>query len=95
MATHDIVNAGVKILLFFYCYALRKQSSQVEVLWEDHRNDLWINFFGKACCNAFRLYKLITHTGILMSAGGSKLRWCSYFYLTLSCDITNKDDSRA
>jgi divalent metal cation (Fe/Co/Zn/Cd) transporter len=50
---------GVKFLLFLYCYSLRKVSSQVEVLWEDHRNDLFINSFG-----------------VLMSAGGSKLRWC-------------------
>ncbi|KAL0951903.1 hypothetical protein HGRIS_008558 [Hohenbuehelia grisea] len=49
---------GVKFLLFLYCYSLRKNSSQVRVLWEDHRNDLWINSFG-----------------ILMSCGGSKLRW--------------------
>ncbi|KZW01991.1 CDF-like metal transporter [Exidia glandulosa HHB12029] len=49
---------GVKFLLFLYCFPLRKKSSQVEVLWEDHRNDLYINGFG-----------------ILMSAGGSKLRW--------------------
>ncbi|KAF5368359.1 hypothetical protein D9758_002441 [Tetrapyrgos nigripes] len=51
----------VKLLLFLYCYSLRKNSSQVRVLWEDHRNDLWINTFG-----------------ILMSTGGSKLRWCMY-----------------
>ncbi|EIM92410.1 CDF-like metal transporter [Stereum hirsutum FP-91666 SS1] len=49
---------GVKFLLFLYCYSLRTRSSQVLVLWEDHRNDLFINGFG-----------------ILMSAGGSKLRW--------------------
>ncbi|KAI0785409.1 CDF-like metal transporter [Irpex lacteus] len=49
---------GAKILLFLYCLPLRKSSSQVEVLWEDHRNDLFINGFG-----------------ILMSAGGSKLKW--------------------
>lgn len=49
---------GVKFLLFLYCLSLRKASSQVEVLWEDHRNDLFINGFG-----------------LLMSAGGSKLRW--------------------
>jgi hypothetical protein len=42
----DILNAGVKFILFIYCYALRSKSSQVEVLWEDHRNDLWINTFG-------------------------------------------------
>ncbi|KAF8215814.1 CDF-like metal transporter [Mycena galopus ATCC 62051] len=49
---------AVKLLLFIYCFSLRKKSSQVQVLWEDHRNDLWINTFG-----------------ILMSTGGSKLRW--------------------
>ncbi|KAJ4485569.1 CDF-like metal transporter [Lentinula aciculospora] len=48
----------VKFILFLYCFSLRKNSSQVHVLWEDHRNDLWINGFG-----------------ILMSTGGSKLRW--------------------
>ncbi|KAJ3739313.1 CDF-like metal transporter [Lentinula detonsa] len=49
---------GVKVLLFFYCLSLRKRSSQVHVLWEDHRNDIFLNGFG-----------------VLMSAGGSKLRW--------------------
>ncbi|KAI1793069.1 CDF manganese transporter [Ganoderma leucocontextum] len=37
---------GIKLLLFLYCLSLRKRSSQVQVLWEDHRNDLWINGFG-------------------------------------------------
>nr|AMM70773.1 CDF zinc transporter 2 [Russula atropurpurea] len=37
---------GVKFLLFLYCNSLRSKSSQVEVLWEDHRNDLFINSFG-------------------------------------------------
>jgi len=36
----------VKFILFGYCFSIRKQSSQVQVLWEDHRNDLWVNFFG-------------------------------------------------
>ncbi|KAK0235621.1 CDF-like metal transporter [Armillaria nabsnona] len=49
---------SVKLMLFILCYPFRKNSSQVAVLWEDHRNDLWINTFG-----------------ILMSTGGSKLRW--------------------
>ncbi|KAH7905744.1 CDF manganese transporter [Hygrophoropsis aurantiaca] len=49
---------AVKFILFLYCYSLRSKSSQVHVLWEDHRNDLFINGFG-----------------ILMSAGGSRLRW--------------------
>lgn len=37
---------AVKFLLFLYCSAVRKSSSQVQVLWEDHRNDLFINGFG-------------------------------------------------
>ncbi|KAF9786879.1 CDF-like metal transporter [Thelephora terrestris] len=37
---------GVKFVLFLYCSAVRKSSSQVQVLWEDHRNDLFINGFG-------------------------------------------------
>ena len=37
----------MKLLLFFYCMSFRRASSQVEVLWEDHRNDLFINGFGK------------------------------------------------
>ncbi|KAI0756392.1 CDF-like metal transporter [Daedaleopsis nitida] len=49
---------GVKFLLFLYCFGYRQASSQVRMLWEDHRNDLFINGFG-----------------LLMSAGGSKLRW--------------------
>jgi cation diffusion facilitator family transporter len=49
---------GVKFLLFLYSSSLRSKSSQVHILWEDHRNDLFINGFG-----------------LLMSAGGSKLRW--------------------
>jgi hypothetical protein len=37
----------VKFLLFLYSYSLRGNSSQVQVLWQDHRNDLWINGFGQ------------------------------------------------
>ena len=29
---------GVKFALFIFCFAIRKWSSQVQVLWEDHRN---------------------------------------------------------
>ncbi|SPO28084.1 related to mitochondrial Fe2+ transporter MMT1 and related transporters (cation diffusion facilitator superfamily) [Ustilago trichophora] len=35
-----------KALLAIYCFGLRKYSSQVEVLYQDHRNDLFINGFG-------------------------------------------------
>ena len=35
-----------KLSLFFYCWSLRNQYSQIRILWEDHRNDLFINGFG-------------------------------------------------
>lgn len=38
---------GVKFLLFLYCFGYRNTSSQVRMLWEDHRNDLFINGFGE------------------------------------------------
>ena len=38
-------------MLFIYCFALRHKSSQVRILWEDHRNDLWINGFGRQNCS--------------------------------------------
>ncbi|KAF8307180.1 hypothetical protein DL93DRAFT_2088238 [Clavulina sp. PMI_390] len=37
---------GVKLGLFLYCFSIRDSSGQVRVLWEDHRNDLFINSFG-------------------------------------------------
>lgn len=37
---------ATKFSLFLYCWALRKQYSQIRILWEDHRNDLFINGFG-------------------------------------------------
>ena len=36
----------IKFLLFLYCYPLRRQYSQVEILWEDHRNDIVVNGLG-------------------------------------------------
>jgi cation diffusion facilitator family transporter len=36
----------VKLCLFLYCWALRNKYSQIRILWEDHRNDLFINGFG-------------------------------------------------
>lgn len=35
-----------KLALFIYCWALRNKYSQVRILWEDHRNDLFINGAG-------------------------------------------------
>ena len=38
--------ATTKLALFCYCWALRNVYSQIRILWEDHRNDLYINSFG-------------------------------------------------
>ncbi|KAJ9244259.1 hypothetical protein DTO169E5_1864 [Paecilomyces variotii] len=37
---------ATKFVLFLYCWAMRNQVSQIRILWEDHRNDLFINGFG-------------------------------------------------
>ncbi|KAI9759704.1 MAG: hypothetical protein M4579_002181 [Chaenotheca gracillima] len=37
---------ATKLCLFLYCWALRNSYSQIRILWEDHRNDLFINGFG-------------------------------------------------
>ncbi|KAF5324350.1 hypothetical protein D9619_011203 [Psilocybe cf. subviscida] len=39
------VSLAVKFGLFLYSYGLRGKSSQVQMLWEDHRNDLFLNGF--------------------------------------------------
>ncbi|KAI4163255.1 MAG: hypothetical protein LQ342_003191 [Letrouitia transgressa] len=36
----------LKFLLFCYCWALKGVYSQIHILWEDHRNDMFINGFG-------------------------------------------------
>ncbi len=37
---------ATKLGLFLYCYSLKNSYSQVQILWQDHRNDLFINGFG-------------------------------------------------
>lgn len=40
------VAGATKLALFCYCWTLRNVYSQIRILWEDHRNDLFINGFG-------------------------------------------------
>lgn len=35
-----------KLALFLYCWAIKDKYSQVNILWQDHRNDLFVNSFG-------------------------------------------------
>jgi cation diffusion facilitator family transporter len=37
---------GTKLALFFYTWSMKDRYSQVNILWQDHRNDLLINGFG-------------------------------------------------
>lgn len=37
---------STKLALFIYCWGIKAEYSQVRILWEDHRNDLFINGFG-------------------------------------------------
>ncbi|KAF4334351.1 cation diffusion facilitator 10 [Fusarium beomiforme] len=37
---------ATKFALFLYCWALKDKYSQINILWQDHRNDLFINGFG-------------------------------------------------
>lgn len=37
---------ATKFSLFLYCWSLKSSSSQVQILWEDHRNDLPVNILG-------------------------------------------------
>ncbi len=37
---------GTKFVLFLYCWGIKDNYSQVDILWQDHRNDLLINGFG-------------------------------------------------
>ncbi|OCB87108.1 CDF manganese transporter [Sanghuangporus baumii] len=72
---------GVKFLLFLYCFSLRKNSSQVHVLWEDHRNDLFINGFGllmSAGGSKWRWW--LDPTGAVIIASGVIASWSRTVY---------------
>ncbi|OAX35648.1 CDF manganese transporter [Rhizopogon vinicolor AM-OR11-026] len=75
------VALGVKFALFLYCYALRSKSSQVEVLWEDHRNDLFINGFGILMSAAgSKLAWWLDPTGAIFIGAGVIIAWGTTIY---------------
>lgn len=52
----------------------------MQVLWEDHRNDLFINGFGENRVDLPAISKIcLPSIGLFTSAGGSKLVWCMSF----------------
>jgi len=72
---------GVKFLLFLYCWGLRHKSSQVHVLWEDHRNDLFINSFGiLMSAGGSKLAWWLDATGAIFIACGVIIAWGRTIY---------------
>jgi cation diffusion facilitator family transporter len=72
---------GVKFILFLYCYSLRSKSSQVEVLWEDHRNDLFINSFGLLMsAGGSKLAWYLDPIGAIIIALGVIVAWSRTIY---------------
>ncbi|KJA23689.1 hypothetical protein HYPSUDRAFT_137286 [Hypholoma sublateritium FD-334 SS-4] len=72
---------GVKFLLFLYSYSLRNKSSQVRMLWQDHRNDLFINGFGilMSCAGSkFRWY--LDPAGAVIIGVGVSISWSRTIY---------------
>jgi len=59
-------------MLFLYCFTIRKHSSQVQVLWEDHRNDLFINGFG-ALNNICPAFNLLTNSRVAYVCGWEQM----------------------
>ncbi|KAK6849839.1 hypothetical protein PG990_001234 [Apiospora arundinis] len=41
-----VIAFTTKLCLFFYCWGIKDKYSQVDILWQDHRNDLLVNGFG-------------------------------------------------
>lgn len=72
---------AVKFMLFMYCTPLRKKSSQVQVLWEDHRNDLWINTFGLLMSTGgAKLRWYLDPMGAIIIATGVIIAWSRTVY---------------
>ncbi|KAJ7582555.1 CDF manganese transporter [Mycena floridula] len=72
---------GVKILLFMYCFSIRKHSSQVQVLWEDHRNDLFVNGFGLLMsAGGSKLAWFLDPMGAIIIALGTSSAWIRTIY---------------
>lgn len=80
----SLVAVGVafctKVLLAIYCFGLRKYSSQVQVLYEDHRNDLGINgsvhlFDQQHALVLTNFFTTAFSFGIFTSAAGAKIAW--------------------
>jgi len=65
-----------KLCLFFYCFTLRNRYSQVRIVWQDHRNDLFINGFGiLASVGGSKLAWWIDPAGAVVLSLGVTVLW--------------------
>ncbi|KAJ7163351.1 cation efflux family-domain-containing protein [Mycena filopes] len=70
-----------KLVLFIYCYSIRSKNSQVRVLWEDHRNDLFVNGFGILTASAgAKLRWWIDPLGALIISAALIIVWSRTIY---------------
>jgi divalent metal cation (Fe/Co/Zn/Cd) transporter len=77
----NVEKSAVKFLLFLYCFSLRKKSSQVLVLWQDHRNDLFINGFGiLMSTGGSKLAWFLDPMGAIIIALGVIISWTRTIY---------------
>jgi len=67
---------ATKLCLFFYCWTLKANSPQVQILWEDHRNDLPVNSFGILTnAGGAKLRWWIDPMGAMIIATGVIISW--------------------
>lgn len=72
---------ATKFGLFLFCYSIRKNSSQVQVLYEDHRNDLFVNGFGIFTSAAgAKIIWFLDPMGAMIIATGVMISWCITIY---------------
>jgi len=75
------VALAVKGGLFAYCTAIRKKSSQVHILWEDHRNDVFVNGFGLLMsAGGSRLMWWLDPVGAIVIGLGVIIAWLKTIY---------------
>lgn len=75
------VALGVNIILFIYSFSLRSKSSQVRILWEDHRNDLCINGFGiLMSAGGSKWHWYLDPVGAIIIGSGVILAWIHTIY---------------
>lgn len=67
---------ATKMCLFLYCSTLRNRYSQVRIVWQDHRNDLFINGFGiLTSVGGAKLAWWIDPTGAIVLSLGISILW--------------------